>query len=41
VREKVKTDNMQFAYMGGKETTDVISIIKKSQETYIAKKKEL
>jgi len=39
VREKVKFDNMQFVFMGGKGTTDAIFKVRQLQEKYKVKKK--
>ena len=41
VRNIVKIDEMQFRFMSGKGTTDVIFIVRQLQEKYLAKKKEL
>jgi hypothetical protein len=41
LRGKVKIDDMQFGFSGGKGTTDAIFIVRQMQEKYLAVKKEL
>jgi len=41
IREKVKTDAMQFGFMSGKGTTDAIFTVRQMQEKYGCKGKKL
>src|SRR5664279_5259705 len=41
VRRIVKVDDMQFGFMTGKGTTDATFVVRKLQEKYLAKKKDL
>jgi len=40
VRKRVQIDEIQFGFMAGKETTDIIFIVRQLQEKYLAKNKE-
>ena len=41
VREKDNIDNMQFGFMPGHGTTDIIFLVRQLQEKYLGKKKKL
>ena len=41
LRQKVKIDNMQFGFVPGKETVDVIFMVRQLQEKFLEKRKDV